>query len=309
MDQEITYSSSLIKFLHLDNSILEMSDQKKVWQLIEQNYVVSDAELKILKSYGEEVKKLQSSVIKQELQNFVDGLINNKAKKRRTYNVTQSYDDQEINITLSSNDKIYFNSLYSEKDIKSTVKKYPEIETHNVSSFLSPMPIDKLKHIPSTIPLEKGIYYDLQTILDPFLRNSKNIRIEDPYLPNNTASYNVLKIIENLRHKNITLVFLTRSKYAEHPVNDKRNKKESVYNKFIEKLKSLNSDGYRIKFDTHFKKKTHRERYLFTEDFQIYFPGGFDLLETDGRLRNDFNSEVDERKEIRIEKRNFAIEF
>jgi len=309
MDQEITYSSSLINFLHLDNSILEISDQQKVWQLIKQNYVVIDAELKILKSYGEEVKKLQPSGMKEALQNFVDGLINNKAKKRRIFNVTQSYDDQEINITLSSNDKIYFNSMYSEKDIKSTVKKYPEIETHNVSSFLSPMPIDKLKHIPSTIPLEKGIYYDLQKILDPFLRNSRNIRIEDPYLPNDTASYNVLKIIENLMHKNITLVFLTRSKYAEHSVNHERNKKESIYDTFIEKLKSLNSDGYRIKFDTHFKKKTHRERYLFTDDVQIYFPGGFDLLEIDGYLKKYLEDDISEKKEIRIEKLKYAIEF
>jgi len=280
-----------------------------VWQLIKQNYVVIDAELKILKSYGEEVEKLQPSRMKEELQNFVAGLINNKAKKRRIFNVTQSYDDQEINITLSSNDKIYFNSMYSEKDIKSTVKKYPEIETHNVSSFLSPMPIDKLKHIPSTIPLEKGIYYDLQKILDPFLRNSRNIRIEDPYLPNNTASYNVLKIIENLRHQNITLVFLTRSKYAEHSVNHERNKKESIYDTFIEKLKSLNSDGYRIKFDTHFKKKTHRERYLFTDDVQIYFPGGFDLLEIDGYLKKYLEDDISEKKEIRIEKLKYAIEF
>ena len=126
MNQEITYSSNLIEYLYSDKTILEISNQKKVWELIKQNYVVSDSNMKILEVYGEIIKSLPASVLKQELQNFVDGLIQNKAHKRKTFNIIELNEELEIGLSKSTNDKIYFNPILNEKEIRSIVKKHSE---------------------------------------------------------------------------------------------------------------------------------------------------------------------------------------
>lgn len=297
MNQQLTVSKELVNYFSKYLPAFKENDAIKTVEFIDQNFIVTDNKIKHFNNIVDAIEAIQDEKKKSEIQKIFTHWI-----QERKCLVECDYKDDsesEIKLAASSEDKIYFNPTLKADAIKRYAKRYSEIELHNIKSFVNPESFHKLKHIPSTIPLEKGVYYDLQKILDPFLRSSENILIEDPYLPNTTASYNFLKIIENFRHQNIKLVFLTRSKYAEH----------SVYDKFIEKLKALNNDGYQINFSNHFRKKIHRERYLFTDDFQIYFPGGFDLLETDGFLRNDFNSNVDERKEIRIEKRKFAIKF
>jgi len=307
MNQQLTLANDLVNYLSDSLPTFRENDAIKAVELIDQNFIVSDANVKHFNCIIDSIDNIQDQLKKNEIQKLFTYWIQEKK-----YLVDCEYQEDragELDLALNSEDKIYFNPNIDNKTVKKYLKKIGDVESHNIQSFLNPEPYHRLKHLPSLISLEMGVYYDLFKLFNPFLRDSKNIRIEDPYLPNNTASYNVLKIIENLRHQNITLVFLTRSKYAEHPVNDKRNKKESVYDKFIEKLKALNNDGYQINFSNHFRKKIHRERYLFTEEIQIRFPGGLDFLGNDGYLRNDTNSDISEKKEIRIEELNFEIEF
>ena len=105
-----------------------------------------------------------------------------------------------------------------------------------------------------------------------------------------------------MKNKQIRLVFLSRNKFSLH-----NQKEEKIYDEFIEQLKVLNKNGYEIDFSMHFRNKIHRERYLFTEDIQVYFPGGLDFIDTDGYLKDDSNEDISEKKEIRIEKRKFEF--
>lgn len=308
MNQEITYSSSLINYLNSDYSALEITDQKKVWELIKQNYLVCDKELKILEEFGAQVMKLPNSNIKQELQNFVDGLINNKANKRRTYELKKYCELFDINLTISSTDKIYFNPTFNLSEIKNISKKYSEVETHNTPTFLNPDPIQRLKHIPTIIPLKKGEVYDLIKIISPFLRSSNDARIEDPYLPNYLASRNILKIIEHFPEVNFNLVFLTKELFSTHNEEVKKKKKGKYYDSFVNELERLRKNGYNICYNEKFNDKRHRERYIFTDNVQIYIPGGFDFLKEDGKIA-DNDEGVSEKREIKIEKRNFDVKF
>jgi len=307
MNQEITYSSTLIEYLYSDKTILEISEQKKVWELIKQNYVVCDSDLKILEFYGEIIKGLPNSVLKQELQNFVDGLINDKAQKRIIFNTINSNNDLEMNLAKSSNDKIYFNPIFNEKEIKNIIKKHSEIEPHNVFSFLAPQPIQRLKHLPTVINMESGCYYDINRIIGPFLKDAKNIRIEDPYLPNGIASKNLWKLLDHVKMARVKLVFLKRNKY----IHSNNKVKEKQYDSFIKNIIQYQSKGLLIDFSEPFIKKSHRERWIFTDDFQIYIPGGLDFLSEDGFYIKDTNysQDVDYRNQIRIEKREFEVKF
>lgn len=69
----------------------------------------------------------------------------------------------------------------------------------------------------------------------------------------------------------------------------------------------LKNDGYSINHNNYFTIKKHRERYIFTEKFQIYIPGGFDFLNRDGYI-NSQGPDISDKKEIRIEKRKFSTE-
>jgi hypothetical protein len=302
MNQEITYSPTLINFLNSDHSILDISKQQKVWELIKQNYIACDSELKILKTYGELVRQLPNSGLKLELQNFVEALINDKANKRKTFKVISSANNYEIELALSSNDKIYLQPLLSKKEVKKINITYGELETHNSESFINPQAQHRLKHLPTIIPLQKEFFYDIVKIFSPFLRNSKNALIEDPYLANPLASQNVLKIIEKFPNVNFDLTFLTRDLFSEHKSNIEKLKQ---YDSFIESISELVKNGYTINYNNHFKTKKHRERFIFTENFQIYIPGGFDFLNEYGYLKNQTSFDISEKLEIRIEKRTF----
>lgn len=307
MNQEITYSSTLINYLYSDQTILEISDQKKVWELIKQNYVVCDSDLKILDAYGEIVKSLPTSVLKQELQNFIDGLITDKAKKRKIFSILPSVDSLEINLALSSKDKIYFNAVFNEEEINEYVIKYNEIEVHNSRSFIHPLPQHRLKHLPTIIPLKDGVFYDIVKIVNPFIRHTKYIQIEDQYLPNKRASYNLFKVIENFPDIEFKLIFLTKYKFLEYKIGNEREEIEKRYDQFIKRISDLNKKGYKISYEDCYKIKKHRDRYIFTEEFQILVPGGFDFLNEKGYMVNT-DYDKPERREIIIEKRNFPLD-
>ena len=131
--------------------------------------------------------------------------------------------------------------------------------------------------------MEEGCYYDINRIFAPFLRDAKNVRIEDPYLPNTKASLNIWKIINHLNDSRIKLVFLKRNKYASNG-----NKfMEDRYDTFTKTIQEYQKNGLQIDYSEPFVKKSHRERWIFTDQFQIYVPGGLDFLDEDGFFVKD----------------------
>jgi len=298
MNQQITISKDLVNYLSESLPTFKANNATKIIDFVDQNFVVSDSGIKHFNKIIDAIESIQDEIKKAEIGKLFANWLQEKK-----YLVNFEYgDDQDCEIALASNseDKIYFNPSMDDKNRKRYVKKYIDVELHNILSFIQPDSYHRLKHLPSNIPIEKGVYYNLLLLLDPFLRTSKMVQIEDPYLPNRIASQNLFRLIENMKDKQIKLVFLSRNKFSLH-----NQKEEKIYDEFIEHLEVLNNNGYEIDFRMHFRNKIHRERYLFTEDIQVYFPGGLDFIDTDGYLKNDSNEDISEKKEIRIEKRKF----
>lgn len=305
MNQQLTLSQELVNYMAIHLPVFKENEASKAINYIDQNFIVSDLGLKHFNNIIDAIEMIQDQNKKIGIQNLFTYWIQEKKCLIDCEFPGDSCD--ELKLALISEDKIYFNPVLNQAKRRKFSKEYNKLEMHDIKSFLNPEPYHRLKHLPTSIAFQKGIYYDLRKILNPFLKFSKTICIEDPYLPNLKASHNVLKVIENLKRANISLIFLNRSKYIDHHVDRERKKKEFFYDSFIEKLKLLITKGYQIKYNSHFKKKTHRERYIFTDEFQIYLPGGFDFLEIDGYLKNEIEFDIDDKKEIRIEERKFPI--
>ena len=78
----------------------------------------------------------------------------------------------------------------NEKEIRSIVNKTLRYRSLITNVISNPTTYHKLKHLPTLINM--SLYYDIkQQSFDPFLRDAKNVLIEDPYLPNTKASLNL----------------------------------------------------------------------------------------------------------------------
>lgn len=75
-------------------------------------------------------------------------------------------------------------------------------------------------------------------------------------------------------------------------------KKENLYDKYIIEIKNLKNMGFKIIDEEFYLNKSHKERYINTEKFKIYIPGGLDCISPDGLPKLDGD---DDTKEIRID--------
>lgn len=305
MKQEITFSPEIFEFISKDSQPLDAdTPQKLMMGFIKQNYFVLDKKKQLTSEYANVILSLpDSNIYKSTLKLFVDGLINNKGKHFVEYPL-EAKEDLVISLTEYSQDHILCVSKRNEYCSK--IHSNTNIELHDFDSFLYPEPNHKLKHLPTIIPLKEGVFYDIINILRPFLQNAKYARIEDPYLPNPLASENVFEIIKTFQNINYKLIMFPKELYCGQ-LNIK--KKIKQYDKFIKKVDHLCTDGYKIDTNEQFRIKKHRERYIFTEDYQIYVPGGFDCIKRNGYLEINNDKDITDRKEIRIEKRQFEMAF
>lgn len=304
MNQQIVVSTEIVSYLESKLPAYRKNDAIELIEYIEQNYFVSDSAIIHFNKIIDKIDQLDPTYKKEELKKIINYWI--QEKKLFVECNYENLDEEEITLTEHTLDKIYVQPMLHNKEVAKFAKRFNELEIHNSESFIFPKPYHKLKHLPSLIPLEKELFYDIVRIVGPFIRNSDNVRIEDPYLPNPLASYNVVKIIKNFPGVNFDLVFLTRDLFSEHKLYKEKEKKLKQYDSFIESLSELNEKGYKINFNNNYKLKKHRERFIFTEDFQIYIPGGFDFINKDGYIvANDFD--ISDKKEIRIEERKFQI--
>lgn len=303
MNQQLVISKEIVDYLVDKLPAFRKNEAIDLIEYIEQNFVVSDLKTEHFNCLLDKIDEIEHSQKKEEIKKIISYWMQEKK-----YFVNCSYvlnNDREILLAHHTLDKIYLQPFLTEKEIKKYNIKFNDLEIHNSKSFINPQHQQRLKHLPSIIPLEKDVFYDLIKIISPFIKNSKNVSIEDPYLPNPMASQNVLKIIKSFPDVNYNLVFLTKELYSGANYGAEENIKSEQYDAFIENISGLVKNGLRINFKNHYKSKTHRERYIFTEDFQIYIPGGFDFLTAEGFLKTKSNFDISEKLEIRIEKNNF----
>lgn len=307
MNQQLTLSKSIVHFLNDNLPTFRGNDALKTIDFIEQNFIVADNSVKHFNILLDEIQNIKNEINRQEIQKLFIYWVQEKK-----YLVNFNYGDSnynEVQLAQYTEDKIYFNpSLETEKIVEYS-KKFRGLEIHNLKTFIDPDHIHRLKHLPTIIPLQKNTRYDIVKLFQPFLKYAKFIRIEDPYLPNATASANLLLLIKPLRSVPISLIFLPKNEYIKAQNKTKMSDKTDIYDKLILEIENLISEGYKIDYSVHFKKKNHRERFIFTEDFQIYLPGGLDFLSIYGFLKEEDATDISEKKEIRIEERKFEINF
>lgn len=294
MNQQLVISSIIVDYLATNLPVFSKSEVLDVIELIEQNVIVCDHNKFYFNSLLNQIEKLEPSSKKEEIKKIINYWI---LEKKLFVNCDyQDCKEKEIFLADSTQDRIFMQPLLSKKEVDKYRIKYKNIETHNTKSFINPLPSQRLKHLPTTINLEKGIFYDLINILDPFLRTAKQVRIEDPYLPNKFARHNAFMIMRKYPDISYDLVFLNKILYS-----DNKAEKKDIYDSFIYEISQLNQNGSKISFHNQLREKKHRERYIFTESIQIYLPGGLDFLRPDGFISTSSYDEPSVR-EIRIEK-------
>jgi len=298
MNQQLVISRNIVNYFYQNLPAYSKNEALEIINYIEQNLIVSDKGKFHFNKLINEIEKLEPSQKKEEISRIITHWITEKScfiEFEYKNNIKS-----EIDLTLKTLDKIYFQPLISLEGIKEIKKKHKQIEVHDEKSFINPQITQKLKHLPTIILLKQNVRYDLLKIFDPFLRDSSQILIEDPYLPNPSASKNVLKIIKKYPEKYFNLIFLNKKLYSNYLAE-----KETIYNNFVSELENLNNKGYNIQFAKKYNIKTHKERFLYTEIIQIYLPGGFDFLSDKGYLKINPENDIVEKKELRIENRRF----
>lgn len=281
MNQEITISTNTVDYL-LRTYKDRQKRRKEIFKLLdvfEQNIKATDS--KGL-HFAEWIEKFESSDIpyKEQLRFIIEDIIDSGHTKIKTYDLNKS-EFNELAIAEVSSDKIYFDPCFSKQEIKSVLKRKPEIEIHDSESFLNPQPFHRLKNCPAEIELNKDCYYDIQKIFRPFLSDCKRIVIRDQYLPNYKARIHLREILELNKKASFQLQLLDRRNYCRLAKKD-----FSFYQSFNDEIENYKKNGLKIKL--YWLEVGHTERYIETEHFKIRIPGGLDIWDENGIYNNEY---------------------
>lgn len=294
MNQEITLSRNFVSYWY-ENPPKRgegISIISKIEEFLLQNYIVLDNKGWFLTIVKEELKNLK--IINEDEYKTCELIILSILTKRPIPASIEIKIENISELTLAaiSEDKIYFDPLLNTQEIKKLEKKHCELELHNTDSFVNPQIYKRLKHIPTRYKLEKDVSINLSTIIKPFMKGSSRLCIYDPYIYNNNSKYQFEQLFEVFdNHIMIEINALNKHKYCK--INSEDN-----YNNFIKFIEQQKQYGFKITLNDSLAAK-HKERYLLTDQYQIYLPGGLDFLDENNYpvLNND--SEI---KEIRIDK-------
>lgn len=293
MDQEVTISPELIDFIYDNTPAYKKNKALDLIELIEQNYFTNDINDIQYRRYVERLNNLKD----EQKRNAIHDIIRKwRSKGPIPYN-TEKEKFNEIELSKLSKDKLILNPNKTEKDLKKLQKNNNDVEFHNVNSFINPKTYQRLKNLPTKIIFEKDVQYDLTIIIEPFFRHSKKLEIYDPYIYNPNAFRQLVKIIDISYDKEIELVALKRELYFK---NDIKGDKEKYYKKFYEFINTKKNSGPII-IIKEYKSGKHKERYILTDKYQIYLPGGLDILDENDYPNLDDESDI---KELRIDIRS-----
>lgn len=272
MNQGITVDSSLIKFLDENLPTYDYENSAlRCKKLLDQNHFVLDQNREIYKSYFIEIENISdperrkyfADIIKEFLENRKIELVDflNKGETKNSFE----------NLCSNSKDKILFDNNFDELDENtlrlkelSLQSKYGKIEIHNSKTFLEPSAWQKLKHLPTIITLKENEKYDLRLIFEPFVRNTKEIIIEDPYIRNKDALNNLKYLFPIFKNCNVTI-----KTYGEKHHKNLKPEDKKLFDIFVASKKEKLSLDY-------YKKAMHKERHIMTDTVAIYLPGGLD---------------------------------
>ena len=282
MDQQITISKDIIKYLYDNSSLFVDSNCLKCINIVEQNYIVDSIDRFITQSYFSELDVLPDSDKKNALRTLINGWLKEESK---IFSINIENINAIEELSLKTDDKILLrincdNELIN-KNLILSKNDDNELEIHNADSFINPDVQHRLKNIPTKIKLVKNREYRLEKIMKPFLRNAREILIFDPFIANPIALENIIKLFTIININAIITIKCFNSKlYCDFSsTKDIKNKKEN-YNKFITYIESRRNMNFSIDVN-YIKRRKHYDRYIKTEKVKIDLPGGFDCLNND----------------------------
>ncbi|MGE5363262.1 MAG: hypothetical protein ACM3SM_03960 [Bacteroidota bacterium] len=288
MNQEITVSESVVEFLYSLFENREFDVYSRTVHNIESNVNTGDTGYQHFRNWYTQLESLPDNSFRKVIQEFVERVTSTSKSQIRTVDIEKSVDSIAMAIAERTADKIYFDPAITEHQLSQ--KKESAVEIYDARSFLEPTAFQRLKHCPTELYLSHGMTYDLEVILKPFLKYSRNIVITDPYLPNPKARVNLRKIFRMNSTARYELQTLSRKEYCCF-----NSRKQPVYTGFLNELNKFGEQGLKVAV-TEIRKK-HWDRYIFTDEFEIYIPGGLDFLDDKGRYQGEYAS-------LRVEYRN-----
>jgi len=285
MKQELTISPSLVDFLFNNPATRRGPNRSvKIINIIEQNKIAVDEKSLIWNEYISAVDRLSGNDKEEigEIFSFwlLEGFVN----------FTNSITNNIYDIAEKTKDKILFELALSPKEINKLQKKHYEIEFHNYETAINPTLTHKLKNAPYKYTFEENVLYDFELIFEPYFRDSKFLKIIDPFIYNEKAVANFEKLISFSNFQQIDIVAHSHHNYVKKYSNGKIKEYQSNYDNFLTKVNSLKSSDVICKLDS-FSSKKHFERYIYTENIKIKLPGGLDFIDQDGKVNisNDSN--------------------
>lgn len=294
MEQEIVLTSNIIDFfINKSFNPFRTDEVKECICVLDDNRIVDDRHRNIFRKMFLLIDSLEESKkdlnILSYLREIFDSWLKNSINVDIAYDKYDDIDFFELcNLTF---DKLYFEPLLKLSEINKLSKKHPDLEFHNSSSLIKPQTHHRLKNLPLVVNLKDYEYMDLNNLLLPFIRKSTLIKIYEPYITGKHNFSNFKKFFEIVPISSDIIIHIFRS------LKKFRDKYE-LFNNFINLLKQK---GYKISiefFDINFDTE-HVERYIVTEKYSIYLPGGFSCIDCNGFVKV---GKTEYRKEIRIDK-------
>lgn len=286
MEQEITVSENLFDYLS-NNITFEKNGASACIDVISDNSIVDDKYGSVFKNYEKFIGSLNDEKLIQFFKKVFKYWLNNSKRLEVTSQSNKVID--LFKLCSFSKDKIYFNPELDSNQMIELSKNYTDIEFHNIKTIVRPRIEDRLKNVPLKIKLIQNQSLNLNHILEPFIRNTRSVTIYDPYITGKNNFYNFKNFCSILPEKTIIRIFTYKKETEEH-FNSHR---------FFSFINDLKRKEYSVNVE-YFKITKHIERYIVTDNYEIYLPGGFNCID-----RNGFPviSEDQYKKVITIEKK------
>lgn len=290
MNQHVTITPNLFKYIceNFFSAANKKSYVSEIIDIIDQNSLCFDDKNllanQLLEIFEKSTKQLQNEfkdVWIKWIQNYA---LNNQYKCEKYNHLLPIY------ISKSTQDRILItNDDYEQYNLQSKIESL-DVEVHNLKSVFNYENNQQLINVPSSIKLVDGKNYSLVKILRPLLSKSNKIIIRDPYIYNYKARKNFEKLFSFLNNKQRVIV--ESSPYEIYTKNNKVRVRD--VNEFYKLIESLKEREFKIEINTErFKNNKnyigHIERYIFTDRFRIYLPGGLDFINNNGLYKSKVN--------------------
>jgi len=287
MEQEITVSKNIVSYFYnnltLQSNSFEISETQKCYELLKQNFFISDSGKILFNELLNEINLIADEQKRNEFKNYLVKLFIDRIKI-----INYSLDNSEqkyFKLCNASRDKIYFDPDLKEDEINKTKiglfnEGLNEVEIHCLKSFLSPDKESRFTNPSSKVihskTFEENKEYNLTNELILFLRDSKEIKYIDNYLANPNSRYHLENLIKSLEGKS-EIIFVTLTKDANLENNKSDIDRAKLNYSELEKL----IKKYNINIEN-IERSGHLERYIITDKYEISLPGGFDQFSRKG---------------------------